>query len=165
MKHTAYIAVGSNIGNPLQNCTEAIHKISKNNYIKVISKSSFYQTSPIGQIKQECFINSVVKINTSLDPESLLPYLLNIETEMGRIRKEKWGPRIIDLDLLFYDSLILNKEALTIPHPELQKRNFVLIPLCEIAESLIHPKLKKTIRTLLKESTDDSTVDKLSSDM
>ena len=127
MKHTAYIAVGSNIGNPLQNCTEAIHKISKNNYIKVISKSSFYQTSPIGQIKQECFVNSVVKINTSLDPESLLPYLLNIETEMGRIRKEKWGPRIIDLDLLFYDSLILNKEALTIPHPELQKRNFVCI--------------------------------------
>jgi len=165
MKQTAYIAVGSNIGNPLQNCAEAIHKISKNDYIKIRSKSSFYQTSPIGNIKQECFVNSVVKINTSLNPESLLSYLLGIETEMGRVRKEKWGPRIIDLDLLFYDSLILNKEALTIPHPELQKRNFVLIPLCEIAENLIHPNLKKTIRTLLKESTDDSTVDKLSSDM
>ena len=165
MKHTAYIAVGSNIGNPLKNCTEAIHKISKNDYIKIISKSSFYQTSPIGHIKQEYFVNSVVKINTSLTPESLLPYLLNIETEMGRIRKEKWGPRVIDLDLLFYDSLILNKEAITIPHPELQKRNFVLKPLCEIAETLIHPKLKKTIKTLLKESTDDSTVDKLSGGM
>ena len=165
MKNTAYIAVGSNIGNPLQNCTEAIHKISKKDYIKIISKSSFYQTSPIGDIKQECFVNSVVKINTSLDPEILLSYLLGIETQMGRVRKEKWGPRIIDLDLLFYDSLILNKEALTIPHPELQKRNFVLIPLSEIAENLIHPNLKKTIKTLLKESMDDSTVDKLSSDM
>ena len=165
MKHTAYIAVGSNIGKPLQNCIEAIHKISKNDYIKITSKSSFYQTSPIGNIKQECFVNSVVKINTSLNPESLLSYLLGIETEMGRVRKEKWGPRIIDLDILFYDSLILNKEAITIPHPEIQKRNFVLIPLCEIAENLIHPNLKKTIRTLLKESTDDSTVDKLSSDM
>ena len=138
-------------------------KISKNDYIKITSKSSFYQTSPIGDIKQECFVNSVVKINTSLDPESLLSYLLGIETQMGRVRKEKWGPRIIDLDLLFYDSLILNKEALTIPHPELQKRNFVLIPLCEIAANLNHPTLKKSIKTLLQESTDNAKVNKLNS--
>jgi 2-amino-4-hydroxy-6-hydroxymethyldihydropteridine diphosphokinase len=161
MQYTAYIAVGSNIGNPLQNCIEAVHKISKNDSIKITSKSSFYQTSPIGNIKQEWFVNSAIKINTSLAPDNLLCYLLGIETEMGRVRKEKWGPRIIDLDLLFYDSLILNREKITIPHPEIQKRNFVLMPMCEIAENFVHPNLKKSIKTLLKESKDNSKVHKI----
>ena len=161
MTHTAYIAIGSNIGNPYQNCIEAIRNISKNDSIKVISKSSFYKTSPIGDIEQEWFINSVIKITTSFSPENLLSNLLNIETEMGRVRKEKWGPRLIDLDLLFYDNLILNQELITIPHPEIQKRKFVLIPMSEIAGTYSHPTLKKTIKTLLLESSDDSEVQKL----
>ena len=161
MKHTAYIAIGSNIGNPYQNCTEAIHKISNNDSIKIISKSSFYQTSPIGGVEQDWFINCAIKINTSLTSDSLLFNLLNIESVMGRIRGGKWGPRLIDLELLFYDSLISNKKKLTIPHPEIQKRNFVLMPLSDIAESLIHPVLKKTIGDLLKESTDNAAVNRL----
>ena len=161
MKHTAYIAIGSNIGNPYQNCTEAIHKISNNDSIKIISKSSFYQTSPIGGVEQDWFINCAIKINTSLTSDSLLFNLLNIESVMGRIRGGKWGPRLIDLDLLFYDSLISNKKKLTIPHPEIQKRNFVLMPLSDIAENLIHPVLKKTIGDLLKESTDNAAVNRL----
>jgi 2-amino-4-hydroxy-6-hydroxymethyldihydropteridine diphosphokinase len=80
---------------------------------------------------------------------------------MGRVRKEKWGPRLIDLDLLFYDNQILNEENIIIPHPEISKRNFVLIPLCEIAENLNHPTLKKNIKTLLQESTDNAKVRKL----
>jgi 2-amino-4-hydroxy-6-hydroxymethyldihydropteridine diphosphokinase len=161
MKHIAYIAIGSNIGNPRGNCIEAIHEISKHDSIKIISKSSFYQTSPIGPIQQEWFINSAIKINTSLTPIKLLTNLLNIESTMGRVRQEKWGPRLIDLDLLFYDNQILNQEEITIPHPEISKRNFVLIPLCEIAENLHHPILKKTIKTLLNESTDNAKVKKL----
>ena len=163
MKHIAYIAIGSNMGNPRDNCIEAIHKISKSHYIKIISKSSFYQTSPIGPIQQEWFINSAIKINTSLTPIKLLTNLLNIESTMGRVRKEKWGPRLIDLDLLFYDNQILNEEKVTIPHPEISKRNFVLIPLCEIAANLNHPTLKKSIKTLLQESTDNAKVNKLNS--
>ena len=161
MKHIAYIAIGSNIGNPRYNCIEAIREMSKNDSMKIISKSSFYQTSPISPIKQEWFINSVIKINTSLTPIKLLTNLLNIESTMGRVRKEKWGPRLIDLDLLFYDNQILNEENIIIPHPEISKRNFVLIPLCEIAENLNHPTLKKNIKTLLQESTDNAKVNKL----
>ena len=161
MTHIAYIAIGSNLGNPYQNCIEAIEKISANKHIKIISKSSFYQTSPTGHIKQEWFINSAIKVDTSLTPENLLSNLLNIESLMGRVRKEKWGPRLIDLDLLFYDNLILNRELITIPHPEIHKRKFVLIPLSEIAGVYRHPTLKKTIKTLLSESSDNSEVKKL----
>ena len=161
MIHTAYISIGSNLGDSYKICIKAIERISKNDHIKIISESSFYQTSPIGYIKQEWFINSTIKINTSLAPENLLSELLNIESEMGRIRKEKWGPRLIDLDLLFYDKLILNRKSIILPHPEIQKRKFVLIPMSEIGGTYSHPILKKTIKTLLLESPDDSKVQKL----
>ena len=161
MTHTAYIGIGSNLGTPGKNCTKAIERISADHDIKIISKSSFYQTAPIGNIEQNWFINSAIKIDTQLTPRELLSALLSIESEMGRIRKEKWGPRLIDLDLLFYDNIILNQKGITLPHPEIQKRKFVLIPLHEIAEDLIHPTLKKTIKTLLKESPDDAVVKKL----
>ena len=161
MIHTAYIGIGSNLGTSGENCVEAIEKISTNDHIKIISKSSFYKTAPIGDIEQDWFINSVIRVNTKLNPKELLLTLLNIESEMGRIRKEKWGPRLIDLDLLFYDKLILNQEGITLPHPEMQKRNFVLVPLNEISENLTHPILKKTVKTLLQESSDDTEVKKL----
>ena len=161
MIHTAYIGIGSNLGTSGKNCVEAIEKISTNDHIKIISKSSFYKTAPIGDIEQDWFINSVIRVDTKLNPKELLLALLNIESEMGRIRKEKWGPRLIDLDLLFYDKLILNQEGITLPHPEMQKRNFVLVPLNEISENLTHPILKKTVKTLLQESSDDSEVKKL----
>ena len=161
MTHTAYIGIGSNLGNPDKNCVEAIEKLSTNNDIKIVSKSSYYQTTPIGHIEQGWFVNSVIKINTNLNPKSLLLALLNIESEMGRVRKEKWGPRLIDLDLLFYDNLILNQEGIILPHPEIQKRKFVLVPLNEIAENLTHPIQKKTVKTLLQELSDDTEVKKL----
>jgi len=161
MTHTAYIGIGSNLGTPGRNCIEAIEKISTNDDIKIISKSSFYQTAPIGHIEQGWFVNSVIKVNTQLNPKELLAVLLTIESEMGRIRKEKWGPRLIDLDLLLYGNLILNQEGIILPHPEIQKRKFVLVPLNEVAENLIHPIQKKTIKTLLQELSDDAEVEKL----
>ena len=164
MPHTiAYIGIGSNLGTPGKNCIEAIEKISSTKDIKIISRSSFYQTEPIGEVQQDWFVNSAIKIKTNLSPTHLLSALLNIESAMGRTREEKWGPRLIDLDLLFYGNLILGKKSLTLPHPEIQKRKFVLIPMSEIAESLVHPTLKKTIKTLLQESSDGTVVKKLKS--
>ena len=161
MSHIAFIAIGSNLGTPKKNCIEAIDIISSNPDIKTISKSSLYQTAPVGNTEQDWFINSVIKISTQLNPDILLAVLLKIESKMGRIRKEKWGPRIIDLDLLFYDNLIIKQKDLTLPHPEIQKRNFVLQPLNEIEENFIHPSLNKSINTLLKESKDNSVVKKI----
>ena len=164
MPHTiAYIGIGSNLGTPGKNCIEAIEKISNTKDIKIISRSSFYQTEPIGEVQQDWFVNSAIKIKTNLSPTHLLSDLLNIESAMGRTREEKWGPRLIDLDLLFYGNLILGKKGLTLPHPEIQKRKFVLIPMSEIAENLVHPTLKKTIKTLLQESSDGTVVKKLKS--
>ena len=134
MPHTiAYIGIGSNLCAPEKNCTEAIEKISTTKNIKIISKSSFYQTEPFGGVQQGWFVNSVIKIKTNLPPINLLSALLNIESTMGRTREEKWGPRLIDLDLLFYDNLVLKNKGLNLPHPEIQKRKFVLIPMSEIA--------------------------------
>ena len=164
MPHTiAYIGIGSNLGTPGKNCIEAIEKISSTKDIKIISRSSFYQTEPIGEVQQDWFVNSAIKIKTNLSPTNLLSALLNIESSMGRTREEKWGPRLIDLDLLFYGNLILRKKGLTLPHPEILKRKFVLIPMSEIAENLVHPTLKKTIKTLLQESSDGTVVKKLKS--
>ena len=160
---TAYIGIGSNLGTPEKNCTKAIEKISNTKDIKIISKSSFYQTEPIGGVQQGWFVNSAIGIETDLSPENLLSVLLNLELAMGRIRKEKWGPRLIDLDLLLYGNLALEKKGLTLPHPEIQKRKFVLVPMSEIAENLIHPILKKTIKTLLQETPDGTVVKKLKS--
>jgi len=161
MPPAALIAIGSNLGTPKKNCIEAIDIISSSPGIKTISKSSFYQTAPVGNTEQNWFINSVIKISTQLNPDILLAVLLEIESKMGRIRKEKWGPRIIDLDLLFYDNLIIKQKDLTLPHPEIQKRNFVLQPLNEIEGNFIHPSINKSINTLLKESKDNSVVKKL----
>ena len=158
---TAYIGIGSNLGTPEKNCTKAIEKISSTKDIKIISKSSFYQTEPIGGVQQGWFVNSAIEIETDLSSENLLSVLLNLELAMGRTRKEKWGPRLIDLDLLFYGNLVLENKSLTLPHPEIQNRKFVLIPMCEIAENLIHPTLKKTIKTLLQESSDVTIVKKI----
>ena len=158
---TAYIGIGSNLGTPEGNCTKAIEKISSAKGIKIISKSSFYQTEPIGGVQQGWFVNSAIEIETDLSPENLLSVLLNLELAMGRIRKEKWGPRLIDLDLLLYGNLVLEKKGITLPHPEIQNRKFVLTPMSEIAENLIHPTLKKTIKTLLQESSDVTIVKKI----
>ncbi|MCH8156851.1 MAG: 2-amino-4-hydroxy-6-hydroxymethyldihydropteridine diphosphokinase [Nitrospinae bacterium] len=161
MPHTAYIGIGSNLDAPEKNCAEAIEKLDAHPEISLQAKSSFYKTQPVGPVEQGWFINAAIRVQTTLGPLDLLEALLSIEKEMGRVRGEKWGPRLIDLDLLFYDERVLKQEGLTLPHPEITKRRFVLAPLCDIAENIFHPVLKKTLKDLLEELADDTEVIRL----
>jgi len=131
--------------------------------IEVVSRSSLYKSEPVGKIEQNWFVNATVAIKTSMAPELLLKAIFKIEKDMGRERREKWGPRIIDLDLLAYGDRVIHSTALTLPHPEMTKRRFVLLPLSEIAGDYIHPVENKTIHTLLNELPDTSRVIKMSS--
>lgn len=157
----AYIGIGSNLGSAITNCRQAIALLNEHPKIKVISRSSFYETEPVGPQDQNWFINAVVEIKTDLEPLSLLDALLAIEVEMGRIREEKWGPRIIDLDILLYGNLTLNNSRLEIPHPEMIYRRFVLAPLAELTPNSIHPTVKKSIQQLLSELPEDKKVARL----
>jgi 2-amino-4-hydroxy-6-hydroxymethyldihydropteridine diphosphokinase len=159
--HQVYIGIGSNLGSPRKNCEDAINAIKELPEIVLKASSSFYKTEPLGIEDQNWFINSTILIETSLEPSKLLDCLLAIEEKMGRIRKKKWGPRVIDLDILFYDNLILDRPKLKIPHPELTHRRFVLAPLAEIAKDFIHPQENKSVGILLKELKDNNKVNLL----
>ena len=148
----AFIGIGSNIGNRTENCLEAIELVS--NFTVIKSVSSFYETEPVGNEDQPKFINAVAKVSTLLSPLNLLNSLKSIENQMGRERAERWGPRTIDLDILFYEDFILESQELTIPHKHLHRRRFVLEPLCEIEPRLEHPVLKQTVSKLLKNLDD-----------
>ena len=151
MTHRALIGIGSNIGVAAENCEKAIVLINNSESINVSAQSSLYESEPIGKENQAWFVNAVIEVHTSLAPEELLQLLLNIEQQLGRSRKEKWGPRIIDLDILDYEGIIMDSKILTLPHPEMAKRRFVLEPLSEIAGETVHPLEKKKIFDLLKE--------------
>jgi 2-amino-4-hydroxy-6-hydroxymethyldihydropteridine diphosphokinase len=134
-----YIGIGSNLGDALQNCKDAIESISRVNEIELIRKSSFYKTQPVGIESQNWFVNAVAEIKTTLFAHDLLFVLQTVEKAMGRKKATKGGPRIIDLDLLFYGQDVIDEVDLTVPHPEIHKRRFVLEPLGEIASYFIHP--------------------------
>lgn len=144
------IALGSNLGDREMNLKTAIVKMKERGmYIEKLS--SFVETEPYGYTDQPKFLNAVCLVETDLSPRALLNTLLAIEREMGRVRTVKWGPRVIDLDIVFYEDLIVNEEGLIIPHPDAHNRLFVLEPLSEIAPDLVHPVLKKTVQELLIE--------------
>lgn len=145
----AYIGLGSNIGDKTGNLKRAIEELGKVSGSEVLAVSSFYKTEPVGGVEQDWFINAVAKIETGLSPRELLKALLDIERNLGRIRDTKWGPRIIDLDILLYDDLVIEEEGLAVPHPYLHERGFALAPLAEIAPAYVHPRLKKSISELL----------------
>jgi 2-amino-4-hydroxy-6-hydroxymethyldihydropteridine diphosphokinase len=142
-----YIGIGSNLGDKEGNCKTAIERLSENG-ITVKKTSSPYRTKPWGVEDQPDFVNMAVKAETNINPSELLPILKTIEKEMGRQDGVRWGPRLIDLDLLFYDDLVISCDELAIPHPLLHKREFVLLPLAEIAAEFVHPVLKATIKQL-----------------
>ncbi|MCE5212305.1 MAG: 2-amino-4-hydroxy-6-hydroxymethyldihydropteridine diphosphokinase [Deltaproteobacteria bacterium] len=156
-----YIGIGSNLGDSLKNCRDAVDAISRTTGIDLEAVSSFYITEPVGIEAQNYFVNAVVEIKTALSPESLLQVLQNIENSMGRKREVKGGPRIIDLDLLFYGQDVVNENGLIIPHPEIHKRRFVLEPLCEIASYFIHPSFGVSIRGLKERLSDKKVVEKI----
>ncbi|MCX7698405.1 MAG: 2-amino-4-hydroxy-6-hydroxymethyldihydropteridine diphosphokinase [Candidatus Goldbacteria bacterium] len=147
--NTVYFSIGSNIGDKKNNLRNAIKLLKKNN-INIIKISSVYKTEPVGVKNQPYFYNICIKAKTRLDPENLLKLIKIIEKKIGRKKVKKWGPRIIDIDILFFNNIILNKRKLKIPHPEIIKRNFVLIPLYEINKNIYHPVEKKTIKNIIK---------------
>ena len=145
--HTAYIALGTNLGNRLANLKAAVAALTPQ--MSVLAKSHIYETPPWGYAEQPAFLNQAVKVETYLEAEPLLRHLKRLELALGREPSFQNGPRLIDLDLLFFDDLILETSVLTVPHPRVHERAFVLVPLNDIAPEYMHPEFKKTVRELL----------------
>jgi 2-amino-4-hydroxy-6-hydroxymethyldihydropteridine diphosphokinase len=156
---TAYIGFGSNLGESQDICHKAISLLDETEEMEVEVVSSFFQTEPVGFETQPPFINGAVRVRTSLGPEELFSQMRRIEQELGRVTKFKWGPRYIDLDLLLFDDLVLESQQLTVPHPLMNERRFVLMPLAEIAPEVRHPILGKTIAELLIMLDDEKKVE------
>ncbi len=148
-----FLLLGSNLDNREQNIGNACDKLTHHGYA-IIKKSSVYITEAWGNRDQPAFLNQVIQITCGDSAEQLLKNIQNIEQELGRLREQKWGPRLIDIDILYFERQIIHTEALTIPHPEIQNRRFTLVPLAEIAPNFIHPVLRKTSDALLNECTD-----------
>lgn len=148
----AFVGIGSNLGNKEENIRNSI-KLMKEK-CKILKASSSYETEPVAYKKQDWFLNCAIEVGTELEPLELLGFLQSIENKMGRVRTIKNGPRIIDLDILFYDDKIINEPSLTVPHPRLHERLFVLEPLKEIAHGFVHPVLGKRVKEICKELKD-----------
>jgi 2-amino-4-hydroxy-6-hydroxymethyldihydropteridine diphosphokinase/dihydroneopterin aldolase/2-amino-4-hydroxy-6-hydroxymethyldihydropteridine diphosphokinase len=156
MPITAYIGLGSNVGDKQANVQKAIELLRES--VRVMAVSSFYTTEPVGYREQEDFINAVVGIETEQSPEDLLAICRSIESRMGRERTVRWGPRTIDLDILLYGNAIVDHPGLMIPHPRMISRKFVLVPLVEIAPDAVHPITMRTASQLLQDLQDPHTV-------
>ena len=158
MTHQVYIGIGSNVGNKRENFFEAVTRLAKLPDTRVLKESSLYASEPLGDAR-EWYVNGAIEIETRFRPDMLLKKFKNIERAMGRKKiKKRWGARIIDLDILLYDSAIIKKKNLRIPHPEMPTRKFVLIPLSEIAPQVIHPELGVTISEILINVKDDKRI-------
>jgi 2-amino-4-hydroxy-6-hydroxymethyldihydropteridine diphosphokinase len=154
-----YLSIGSNLGKREDNLKEAIELITKQ-CGSIQGISSIYQTAAWGKTDQPDFLNQVVEIKSQLSPKRLLEAILSIEEQLGRVRIEKWGARVIDIDILYFGSIIFQSNDLVIPHPDIAYRRFVLEPLCEIAPEFLHPVLHKNNYTLFLACTDTLEVTK-----
>jgi 2-amino-4-hydroxy-6-hydroxymethyldihydropteridine diphosphokinase len=157
--NTAYLLIGGNLGDRAAYLAEAVKQISVV-CGRVTSISSLYETAAWGNTNQPTFYNQAIRVETTLEPENLLARLLTIEIDMGRVREEKYGPRTIDLDILMVNDIVIDSPTLTIPHPQLHNRRFALLPLIEIAPTLLHPVLDKTMQELLLNCPDTLDVQK-----
>ncbi|MEW6672330.1 MAG: 2-amino-4-hydroxy-6-hydroxymethyldihydropteridine diphosphokinase [Thermodesulfobacteriota bacterium] len=149
-RHVAFISVGSNIGDKLQNCRKGIAALTAGERAVLIGQSHFYRTEPVDYCDQDWFVNAVVKIETRNEPAALFRDLKSIEKDLGRKKEAvRFGPRILDLDILLYDRLVLESDMLIIPHPRMHQRRFVLQPMCDLDPCQEHPVLKSDMQTLL----------------
>jgi len=144
----AVISIGSNIGERIGNCRRAIEALAEADWATLLKESSFYETEPWGKTGQPDFINCAVLVETELAPLNFLEKLKEIEFNIGRTQGEKWGPRLIDLDIVIYGDVVTETERLTLPHRHAHERAFVMVPAAEVAPELSHPTLKKNVREI-----------------
>lgn len=149
--HRVFIALGSNMGDRLRYLEQAVESLREDDCFRGIKVSNYIETAPYGGVEQDDFLNGVLEAETLYSPEGLLARLQREEQSAGRKREIHWGPRTLDLDILFYDDLILAGEKLSIPHPDMKNRDFVLEPLAALAPSFVHPVYRKSVRELLEE--------------
>ncbi|PLX98188.1 MAG: 2-amino-4-hydroxy-6-hydroxymethyldihydropteridine diphosphokinase [Desulfuromonas sp.] len=147
---TAYLGLGSNLGDRLENLRGARKALRKNPAVDISASAALYETAPMGgPERQPSYLNTVLKIRTTLTPERLLSLCLQIEKDFGRQRKERWGPRTLDIDILFFDTVIRVDSDLVLPHPRLHERTFVLCPLVDLDPDIIHPVVDQRVEELL----------------
>ncbi len=158
--NTAFLLTGGNLGDRKETLAQAKDLIAEQ-CGGVVATSSLYETAAWGNADQPAFLNQALQLETTLTARQLMRRLLKMEKLMGRVRKEKYGPRIIDIDILLFNNEVHNYPLLKLPHPEMQNRRFALLPLAEIAPTIVHPVLKKTTKQLLKECKDELEVKKM----
>jgi 2-amino-4-hydroxy-6-hydroxymethyldihydropteridine diphosphokinase len=155
---SVYIGIGSNLGDRQVNCLRAVERMDRMAGCRITGCSDWFLTKPVGVEGQEWYVNGVASLTTDISPQDLLKRLLRIEADMGRVRRERWGPRNIDLDILLFGQEIIHEPDLKIPHPRMHLRRFVLEPMTQLAPDLIHPGLGLSIKVLLKKLPGDDQV-------
>jgi 2-amino-4-hydroxy-6-hydroxymethyldihydropteridine diphosphokinase len=155
VRHIAFISVGSNIGDRKANCQSGIEAVAASGSVELTGVSKFYETEPVDYVDQDWFVNAVLRIETALAPLQLLNTLKDIEKTAGRSESAlRFGPRILDLDILLFNDRVMKTDRLVIPHPRMHERRFVLKPICDIDPSVVHPLLKRSVQAIMGDLSD-----------
>ncbi len=165
LRHNAYLSLGTNIGERESHLLDALFKMNTHPEIKVVKRSPVYETEPVGFTDQATFLNVVIQVSTALTPDHLLRYCQEVEHLLGRKRTIRWGPRTMDIDILLYDTMVIQEEHLTVPHPRMHERSFVLAPLADLDPELMIPRQQQTVSDLASELPDREGVHKWSKDL